>query len=225
MYCPACSSEFLEHTPPNEKVVDFVCPECGEKYQMKSMAHKIGYKVMDSAYEPKIKAIRKRTIPNFVFMQYDRGNMEVRNVIIVPKYFISPNIIEKRKPLSPNARRAGWVGSNILIGRLPIDARIDVIKDSYILPKQIVRNVWKRFSFLEKTSISSKGWLSDVLACIRKLDKKEFTLKEVYNFEEYLREIHPRNKHIRPKIRQQLQILRDRGILKFLGKGKYRIIE
>jgi len=151
--------------------------------------------------------------------------MEVRNVIIVPKYFISPDIIEKRKPLSPNARRAGWIGSNILIGRLPIDARIYVIKDSYILPKQIVRNAWKRFSFLEKTPISSKGWLSDVLSCIRKLDKKEFTLKEVYNFEEYLREIHPRNKHIRPKIRQQLQILRDRGILKFLGKGKYSIIE
>ena len=75
---------------------------------MKSMAHKIGYKVMDSAYEPKIKAIRKGTIPNFVFIEYDRENMEVRNVIIVPKYFISPDIIEKRKPLSPNARRAGW---------------------------------------------------------------------------------------------------------------------
>ncbi|KAA0003516.1 MAG: restriction endonuclease, partial [Thermoplasmata archaeon] len=23
MYCPACPSNFLQHTPPNEKVVDF----------------------------------------------------------------------------------------------------------------------------------------------------------------------------------------------------------
>jgi transposase-like protein len=39
MYCPACPSESLEQTPPNEKVVDFVCPKCEEKYQLKGMAH------------------------------------------------------------------------------------------------------------------------------------------------------------------------------------------
>jgi len=27
---------------------------------------------------------------------------------------------------------------------------------------------------------------------------------------------------IRPKIRQQLQILRDKGILQFIGQGKYQ---
>ncbi|MBA3061009.1 MAG: hypothetical protein FP832_05085 [Nitrospirae bacterium] len=28
---------------------------------------------------------------------------------------------------------------------------------------------------------------------------------------------------IRPKIRQQLQILRDKGILEFTGKGRYKL--
>ncbi|RJQ53985.1 MAG: restriction endonuclease, partial [Nitrospiraceae bacterium] len=33
----------------------------------------------------------------------------------------------------------------------------------------------------------------------------------------------PDNKHIRPKIRQQLQILRDKGIVEFKGQGRYGV--
>jgi len=225
MYCPACPSNFLERTPPNEKVVDFICPKCSERYQMKSMSHPFGFKVMDSAYEPKIKSIKEGTSPNFVFMHYDRNNMTVQNLIVVPRYFISLDVIEKRKPLSRSARRAGWVGSNILLGRLPIDARISLITNGFIVPEERVRESWKRFSFLKEIPLSSKGWLNDVLSCVRKLGKIEFTLNEMYDFEEELRKMHPRNKHIKPKIRQQLQILRDKGILEFLGKGKYRVIK
>ena len=35
--------------------------------------------------------------------------------------------------------------------------------------------------------------------------------------------MHPENKHIKDKIRQQLQFLRDRGYLKFINKGKYKL--
>ena len=31
------------------------------------------------------------------------------------------------------------------------------------------------------------------------------------------------NRHVRPKIRQQLQVLRDLGLLDFLGGGSYRL--
>jgi type II restriction enzyme len=62
-----------------------------------------------------------------------------------------------------------------------------------------------------------------VLACIRQLDQKLFLLKDVYAFEEELARLHPENKHIRPKIRQQLQVLRDNNIIEFLGNGAYRI--
>jgi len=225
MYCPACPSDFLEPTPPNEKVVDFICPRCDERYQMKSMSHKFGRKVTNSAYKPKIRAIKEGTIPNFVFMHYNRNNMTVQNLMVIPRYFISPDIIEKRKPLSPSARRAGWIGSNILLGRLPSDARIYLIMNGVIFSKENVREAWKRFSFFKEISISSKGWLTDVLACIRNLGKDEFTLSEIYSFEEMLKKLHPRNKHIRPKIRQQLQILRDKGVIEFLGKGRYRVLK
>lgn len=224
MYCPACPSNFLECTPPNEKVVDFICPKCDEHYQMKSMSHPFGFKVMDSAYEPKIKSIKHGASPNFVFMHYNRTNMSVQNVMVIPKHFVSPDIIERRKPLGLNARRAGWVGSNILLGRLPVDARLNLITNRFIVPKENVRESWKRSSFLREIPVSSKGWLTDVLACLRKLEKIEFALNEMYRFEEALKKIHPKNKHIRPKIRQQLQILRDRGILEFLGKGMYSVI-
>jgi type II restriction enzyme len=56
---------------------------------------------------------------------------------------------------------------------------------------------------------------------VRELGKTDFTLDEVYVFDKQLQKLHPENKHIHPKIRQQLQILRDKGILEFKGKGKY----
>ena len=59
--------------------------------------------------------------------------------------------------------------------------------------------------------------------CIEKLGSKEFSLREVYAFEKILSEKHPENNHVKDKIRQQLQILRDRGYLYFIGVGRYRL--
>ncbi|UCE74528.1 MAG: hypothetical protein JSV56_02165 [Methanomassiliicoccales archaeon] len=50
---------------------------------------------------------------------------------------------------------------------------------------------------------------NDILTFVRGLDKKEFTLKEMYGFEDRLQELHPDNRHVRDKIRQQM--LRDEG--------------
>lgn len=50
-----------------------------------------------------------------------------------------------------------------------------------------------------------------------------FTLADVYAAEDSLAQLHPHNAHIRPKIRQQLQVLRDLGLLTFLGSGSYRL--
>ena len=76
--------------------------------------------------------------------------------------------------------------------------------------------------FLREQSVHSRGWLADVLACVRRLDET-FTLSDVYASESQLTELHPKNKHIRPKIRQQLQVLRDHCIVEFLGRGTYSV--
>ena len=58
---------------------------------------------------------------------------------------------------------------------------------------------------------------------MRELDKKTFTLDEMYDFDSRLQELHPDNKNIGPKIRQELQVLRDNGVLEFIERGKYRL--
>jgi hypothetical protein len=50
----------------------------------------------------------------------------------------------------------------------------------------------------------------------------EFTLGEVYERAQPLRRAFPNNKHVEAKIRQSLQILRDRGQIAFDGHGHYR---
>jgi type II restriction enzyme len=52
---------------------------------------------------------------------------------------------------------------------------------------------------------------------------QEFTLEDVYKYEQELRRRYPENRNIRPKIRQQLQFLRDLGLIEFLSNdGEYR---
>ena len=60
-----------------------------------------------------------------------------------------------------------------------------------------------------------RAWISDILFCIEELNKNEFKLRDIYDFEEHLSKIHSNNNNIKAKIRQQLQILRNRGILEF----------
>jgi type II restriction enzyme len=64
----------------------------------------------------------------------------------------------------------------------------------------------------------------DVLTCIEKLNRQNFNLNEIYQFENYLRLKHPDNNSIQAKIRQQLQILRDKNYLKFESRGKYKLL-
>ena len=47
-------------------------------------------------------------------------------------------------------------------------------------------------------------------------------LADVYAHEAALAALYPGNNNVRPKIRQQLQVLRDRGWLAFNGRGTYR---
>lgn len=57
---------------------------------------------------------------------------------------------------------------------------------------------------------------------VARREKIRFTLADVYRYEDELARLHPRNRHVRDKIRQQLQVLRDLGIVEFLGGGRYR---
>jgi type II restriction enzyme len=59
---------------------------------------------------------------------------------------------------------------------------------------------------------------------VQSLNKTESQLAEAYAHAAELAKLHPQNAHIHDKIRQQLQVLRDRGLLEFLGGGNYRLL-
>jgi type II restriction enzyme len=198
----------------------------------------------------------------------------------------SESAVIKRKPLAATARRAGWVGCNIALNRVPADARIflvqtvassrrrtgvtpvsDLKKSEYgdrqdacptqtiIVSPEEVRAQFKRVKPLKDISVTQRGWTLDVLNVVRRLvsvsaplqrDESEgraprdpnisdqmgrrgtppsdsFTTAEVYAFERELEKLHPDNRNVRPKIRQQLQILRDTGLLIHIDRGEWRL--
>nr|WP_253698308.1 DpnI domain-containing protein [Treponema denticola] len=128
----------------------------------------------------------------------------------------------KRKPLSNTARRAGWIGCNIDISKIPDAGKIFIIKDQIETDSKEIINKYAKIKSLKKTNIESRGWLLDIIACIEKINTEEFSLSQIYAFENELKLKHPENNFIKDKIRQQLQYLRDKGFIKFLGRGKYK---
>ena len=131
-------------------------------------------------------------------------------------------MIEQRKPLPQSARRAGWVGCNIVMESIPDTGKIFFIKESQVVRKDNVLEKWQQTAFLKTAKPESKGWLVDVLNCLDKIPTAEFELQDVYAFEGELKELHPENRFVKDKIRQQLQFLRDKGLLEFTGRGKYK---
>jgi type II restriction enzyme len=168
--------------------------------------------------------IEKNQAPDFFFMEYVPEEWVVRNLFLIPRFFMNSSIIEKRTPLSRSARRAGWTGCNILFSRLPEDARIAIITDEKGIDPTEVRKKYRALDFLDSRNHLQRGWISDILYFVRRIGKPTFDLAEVYHFEDELKGLHPGNTHIRDKIRQQLQFLRDKGILSFEGKGKYTLL-
>ncbi len=108
LYCAACSSNKLDRTETNAQTVDFFCPKCAQPYQLKSRQNAYTSKITDAAYAPMIQAIREDRTPNLLFLQYSH-NWTVSNLLLVPRFFFSESIIEKRKPLGPERtpRRLG----------------------------------------------------------------------------------------------------------------------
>lgn len=221
MYCPRCGNMNITNFENNRPVADFFCPACNNEYELKSKNGMLGHKINDGAYNTMIERITSKTNPDFFFMSYSKNDLKVNDFVFIPKHFFVPDIIEKRKPLSENARRAGWVGCNILIDKIPEQGRIPIISNGNILDVNSVVQKVNRSNQLEKEDISSRGWLFDVLNCINSIPCRVFTLNEMYSFEMMLQLKHPNNNNIRAKIRQQLQFLRDRGFIKFLGNGNY----
>ncbi|MES2032653.1 MAG: DpnI domain-containing protein [Pseudomonadota bacterium] len=222
MFCPNCGAERLNAFPNNSPVADFGCIACGEEFELKAKNGRLGRKVVDGAYGAMTARLKQQNNPNLLAMGYSRAQARVTDLIIVPSHFFTQAIIEPRKPLGPHCRRAGWQGCNILLGDVPAAGRISLIRDSLHVPKATVLDQWQATRFLRDVAGSARGWLLEVMKAVEDIGCPEFTLSEVYAYEDRMAAIYPDNHNVRPKIRQQLQVLRDQGFLAFDGKGFYR---
>jgi len=224
IFCPNCGKLKIDKYPNNQPVADFYCSNCNEDFELKSKRDGIGNKIVDGAYRTMLERLTSSNNPNFFLLNYNLTNFEIINFLVIPKHFFIPQIIEKRKPLSSTARRAGWIGCNIILKSIPQTGKIFFVKNKQVEQKEKVLADWKKTLFLrEEKEILARGWLLDVMRCVDSLNKKEFALDEVYSFEKELSKLHPENKHIKDKIRQQLQFLRDKGYLDFVSRGYYRL--
>lgn len=65
------------------------------------------------------------------------------------------------------------------------------------------------------------SWKRLTINVIEQIDKDEFRLSDIYSHEEIFQRQYPKNNTIRDSIRRNLQELRDMGLIKFLGDGRY----
>ncbi|QYM79660.1 hypothetical protein K0B96_03305 [Horticoccus luteus] len=212
LFCCACTSDIIEQTPANTHVTDFLCPLCVERYQLKSQKTKIGRTILGSNYQRMVEAILHNRTPNFFLLNYELPAWFVRNLLLIPRFAISPAVVSPRRPLSSSARRHEWVGYTLNISLIPQAAKIDLVVDGAEIERTLVREKYARIARLANLPPDSRGWTLDVLRFVEQLPAI-FRNDDVYGFEPELSALHPENRHVRDKLRQQLQVLRDRGLL------------
>jgi type II restriction enzyme len=221
VYCPSCGNDELNQFANNSPVADFLCNSCKSQYELKSKKNSFSIKIVDGAYSSMIERINSNNNPHFFFLNYSTQTLGVLNFVVIPKHYFVDDIIEKRKALTISARRAGWVGCNILLKNIPSTGKIYLVKDGKFQDKKLVLDIWAKTAFLAKQKKESRGWTIEILKLIERIPQRNFSLLDVYMFENYLKERFPNNNFIKDKIRQQLQILRDKGVIEFTGKGTY----
>lgn len=223
VYCPNCGNAKIHPFPNNSPLADFFCISCNEEYELKSQKSRFGRKVLDGAYQTKCVRLAANNNPSLFLLNYDLKRLSVTNLFIVPKHFFVRDIIEERRPLAATARRAGWIGSNILLNKIPEAGKICLVRDGVPQSKDTVLAEWQRTLFLRDQSLEARGWLIEVMKCVEAIGKQEFELEDVYAYEQHLSQLYPGNQNVKPKIRQQLQFLRDGGYLDFVSRGSYRL--
>lgn len=151
VFCPNCGCHKINKYPDNQPAGDFYCSNCHEDYELKSKRDRFGNKILNGAYHSLLMRITSSNNPNFFLLNYDLANFEVINFLVIPKHFFIPKIIEKRRPLSSSARRAGWIGCNILIKKIfQKQEKYFLFEINKLSQKKKCLQIGKRLYFYEK---------------------------------------------------------------------------
>ncbi len=220
--CPACGGARLDVFTNNMPVADLYCEVCKEQFELKAKAQSIGRKVIDGAYSTMMTRLQSDTNPNLLLLTYDRSDLSVTGLTLVPRYFFRPDMIEAKKPTPPDAKRPNWVGCFIVLAAVPQIGKVMIIAERQGRPASGIVSQWRSCAFLARQKLEARGWSIEVISIVERIGRESFTLSDIYAFEGDLSARYPLNFNVRAKIRQQTQVLRDKGLLVFEGGGRYR---
>jgi type II restriction enzyme len=223
VYCLACDADSVKQTRANTKATDFICPKCTHRYELKTFHRRPHGSLVDGAFAPMMERVNAGTAPTLCLLERTE-EWQIRSLTAIHSSFLLPEVIEERSPLKPTARRHGFVGCNIRLDHIASDGEIAVVSGGVIQPVAEVRKRFQRFLPLVGKSAEQRGWTLLTLRMVRGLQKQCFNLQDLYALENEFAQAYPENRHIKDKIRQQLQILRDLGVLSFEERGEYRLL-
>ena len=100
----------------NQTSYDAVCNFCGKKVQIKASDKLFRprkdetLQILGSEYQTTLSSIKNQESWDLFLISYDKTLQEVVMILKIDSKFINPECVIPRKPLSINARRAGWQG-------------------------------------------------------------------------------------------------------------------
>jgi hypothetical protein len=130
-----------------------------------------------------------------------------------------------RSGFGSNAKPQFWTADDLAELRGPVESlraalpRVAILRDKAIETPMRVRLQRRQ---LERLIGSFSGWLQLTMEGISQISSESFTMTDVFAACLPLATSRfPDNRHVREKLRQQMQRLRDLGLVLFLGGGRY----
>lgn len=223
-YCLACDADSLIRSAPNTIATDFSCKACGHNYELKTFRKRPHKSLVDGAYASLVSRIDAGLAPTLCLLERNEA-WQINSLVAIHSSLLTTWAVVPRPPLREGARRGGWIGCNIRLDRIPSDGEISLIESGVVYSKIDIRRKFRRFMPLSSLSAEQRGWTALTLGAIRGLGRPSFSLSDLYHRELEFVEAYPKNRHVREKIRQQLQVLRDIGVLAFKGSGEYFLLD
>lgn len=223
-YCLHCDSKKVEQTKPGTIARDFICPRCRQPYELKAAAKAHTHIVQDGGFDAMMRRIRAEEAPALMLMHYS-PEWRVQKLVAIHPVFLTPAVVRKRRRphIRPRTGQKYWM-CDLNLTVIPPDGKI-VVVDGVARPQDEARKAFRASMRFAEIPVKNRGWTALVLAKVRMIGKAEFTLADVYAHEEAMHAVYPENSHVKDKIRQQLQVLRNLGYIEFLTKrGEYRIL-
>ncbi len=125
----------------------------------------------------------------------------------------------------PQSEASRVVGCNLRLDRIPPDGEVQVIEGGVAVAKSEVRRKFQRYLPLNTLSAARRGWAALRLRIVRSLPGRQFALSDLYARDAEFAFAYPGSRCLHEKIRQQLQLLRNIGIIRFKGNGQYELID